>query len=282
MSPRKPLLDACQARRICTFNATSELFGKLADLPLPSSVLKVAIAAYAKAFRVNLSESERSPGEFASFGDFFTRELREGCRPISPLADGLVCPADGTLHNFGPIRNGVIPQVKGNDYSVSELIGESDAARCLEQGTYATVYLSPANYHRVHSPIQGRITHCRYIPGALFSVHPLFVNNFKNVFVTNERIPIFIETPRGLVCLVMVAATIVGNITLTFSSLTTNRRAPQATETYEQPLHIEPGTELGAFRLGSTVVLLMEGEWQPYMLAEGMPVRMGSPLFRKN
>ncbi len=281
MSPKKPLFDACKARRICSFNATSRLFGKLADLPLPSPILKAAIAAYSKAFHVNLAESGRPPAEFSSFGDFFTRELREGSRPIAPLTDGLVCPSDGTLHNLGTIRDGLIPQVKGNDYSIQDLIGESEAARRLENGTFATVYLSPANYHRVHSPIQGRITHCRYLPGALFSVHPLLVNNLKNVFVTNERIPIFIESPFGLVCVVMVAATIVGNITLTFSGLTTNRHSPQATEFYDTPVPVDAGTELGAFRLGSTAVLLMEGRWQPHLLAEGMPVRMGTPFFRR-
>lgn len=281
MAPGRPLFDAAKARRICSFNTTSEVAGRLADLPLPSPILKAAIAAYSRVFGVNLAESERTPGEFASFGDFFTRELKDGSRSVAPMPDGLVCPADGTLHNFGPVRDSLIPQVKGNDYAIADLIGETEAARRLANGTYATIYLSPANYHRVHSPAKGRITHCRYLPGALFSVQPLFVNFLRNVFVTNERIPIFIETRQGLVCLVMVAATIVGNITLGFSSLTTNRRAPQATETYEKPFAVDAGAELGMFRIGSTVVLLMEGDWQPYMLAEGMPVRMGAPLFRK-
>ncbi len=283
MSRRLPfLLDARKVRRIVSFNATSRLAGMAADAPLPAPLLKAVITAYAKAFRVNLDEAQRSIEDFATMGDFFTRELKPGLRPVAGGEKLLASPADGKVHNFGPVRNGCIPQVKGQDYSLVNLLQDEEKAKQFEGGTYSTIYLSPKDYHRVHSPLPGKIVSCRYIPGALYSVSPFVVNNLANVFTTNERIPIYLDTPHGLMAVVMVGATIVGRVKLSFCDLTTNRaNAPEESRVFDPPLEIEKGGELGAFQLGSTVVLLMQGKWEPYQLAEQMPIRMGAPIFER-
>ncbi len=282
MGGRLPFkLDARKVRRIVSFNTTSRLAGMAADAQLPAPILRAVISAYSKAFRVNLDEAQRSIEEYATMGDFFTRELKPGLRPIARGEGLMTSPADGTVHNFGPIREGCIPQVKGQDYSVRNLLQDDEMARQFEGGTYSTIYLSPKDYHRVHSPLPGKIVSCRYIPGALYSVSPIVVNNLANVFTTNERIPIYLETPHGLVAVVMVGATIVGRVKLSFCDLTTNRaNAPEESRSFDPPLEVEKGGELGAFQLGSTVVLLMQGHWEPYQLAEKLPIRMGTPIFQ--
>ncbi len=283
MSRRLPfLLDAQQMRKIVSFNTTSRLAGKVADARLPAPILKAAIRAYAKAFGVNLDEAARAIDEYHSLGDFFTRELLPGARNVAKDDRLLTSPADGHIHNFGTIRAGCIPQVKGQDYSVRNLLADDQLAKRFVDGSYATIYLSPRDYHRVHSPVTGEITGARHIPGALYSVSPVVVTNLANVFTTNERIPITIETPQGLVAVVMVAATIVGRITLNFCDLQTNRHgAQEELVTFNPGLPIRKGEELGAFQLGSTVVLLLEGTWEPYQLAEQMPVAMGAPIFSR-
>mgnify|MGYP002641970959 CR=1 FL=1 len=283
MSGRLPfILDAQKLRRIVSFNATSRLAGAAADTCLPAPFLKAVITAYAKAFRVNMEESMRSVEEFSSMGDFFTRELKPGLRPIASGEKLLTSPADGTIHNFGPIREGCIPQVKGQDYSVANLLQDEEMAQRFSGGTYSTIYLSPKDYHRVHSPAAGKVVSCRYIPGALYSVSPIVVNNLANVFTTNERIPIYLDTPHGLIAIVMVGATIVGRVRLSFCDLTTNRaNASEEARTFDPPLNVTKGAELGAFQLGSTVVLLMQGNWEPHGLAEEMPIRMGMPIFSR-
>lgn len=283
MGGRLPfLLDASKLRRIVSFNKTSRLAGAAADTCLPAPLLKAVITTYAKAFGVNMEESLRTVEEFSSMGDFFTRELKPGRRPIAAAKNLLASPADGTIHNFGPISNGCIPQVKGQDYSVTNLLQDEAMAAQFDGGTYSTIYLSPKDYHRVHSPAAGKVLSCRYIPGALYSVSPFVVNNLANVFTTNERIPIYLDTPHGLIAVVMVGATIVGRVRLSFCDLSTNRpHAPEEDRTFDPPLTINKGAELGAFQLGSTVVLLMQGNWEPHGLAEEMPIRMGMPIFSR-
>ena len=273
-------LDARKAARILTFNKPSALAGRLADMRLPRPVLRTLISAYSSWFGVDLSESRQQEGEFNTFGDFFARHLKAGQRPLNTSPRILTSPSDGTLHNFGSVdANGCIPQVKGHDYSVAELLQDEGRAADFLSGTYATIYLSPSNYHRVHAPASGTISYCRHIPGALYSVNRFFVSRMKNLFVTNERIPIYLDTEYGKVCVVMVGATIVGRVKLTFCDLETNRDGAGSVETgFSPPFTVEKGDDLGAFHLGSTVVLLTERTWKAHMLAEGMPIRMGAPL----
>jgi len=276
-------VDARKVRRVCSFNSTSALLGRFAEMRIPSPFLKPIIKAYCKHYEVNLDESRLGPEGFANFGDFFARELKPGARPVASANEILVSPADGVLSNYGPVDLGRIPQVKGHDYTVEDFLRDPEMAARFNGGTYATIYLSPKDYHRVHSPVAGRIVSARHIPGALYSVAPFFVNNFSNLFVTNERIPIYIETDRGLVCVVMVGATVVGKVKLNFSHLATNRRVNGDEKSrFDPAISVDKGGELGSFRIGSTVVMLMEGKWTPRLVAKNLRVKMGVPLFRKD
>jgi phosphatidylserine decarboxylase len=266
---------------MCSLNIPSRLAGRLAEAKLPTFLLRPAIAAYCRLYGVDMAEALRRPDEFETFADFFVRELKPGLRPVADLPDGLVSPSDGRLHNFGRVDGGTIPQIKGHDYSVAELLLDEKLAGRFAGGAYATIYLSPRNYHRVHSPADGRIVQCRHIPGSLFGVSPAFVNHVGKLFCGNERMAILLSTAAGLVAVVMVGAAGVGRITLTFAGLTTNSPvSADELRSFEPPLPIRRGEELGAFRLGSTVVLLTERPMQPHLLAEGMPLRMGAALFR--
>lgn len=279
--PRKlPLtLDARKTRRIVGFNRASSMAGRLARTRLPAPLLKGLIKTYSAFFRVDLDEAQGTPDDFHSFDQFFVRRLKPGLRPVDQTPSVMVSPSDGMLHNFGTVDNGRMPQVKGIEYSLADLLGNPAMAAQFEGGTYATIYLSPRDYHRVHCPVNGRITQCRHIPGALYSVNRLFVQSMKHLFTTNERIPIYLETEFGLVCVIMVGATIVGRITLSFCDLETNRDNHLSTRTFQPGLEIRKGDELGAFHLGSTAVILAQGNWTPKALAEQMPVKMGMPLF---
>lgn len=273
-------VDARRAARIMTFNKPSALAGRLAEVRLPRPMLGALISAYSSWFGVDLSEARQEKSEFGTFGDFFARKLKDGERPVNESPSILTSPCDGTLHNFGRVdANGCIPQIKGHHYSVAELLQDDVRGADFRDGTYATIYLSPSNYHRVHAPVAGEISYCRHISGALYSVSSFFVSHMKNLFVTNERIPIYLDSGLGKVCVVMVGATIVGRIKLTFCDLETNRDGTGPEAVFSPPFTVEKGADLGAFHLGSTVVLLMERKWKAHMLAEGMPLKMGAPLF---
>ncbi len=272
-------LDARHLAKVVDFSTTSSVAGRIATLKLPTPVLKQMIEAYVKLFHVDMSEAARSVEEYHSFGDFFARELKPGARPVDPRENVLVSPADGLLHNCGDVCAGTIEQIKGKDYPVALLLEDAKLAAQFERGSFATIYLSPANYHRVHSPLSGSVMSARYMPGALYSVQPFVTAMLDNLFLANERIAIHMETPLGRVCVVMVAATIVGRVVLTFSSLETNGPTRlQKVDTLTRPFNVTKGGELGAFHIGSTVVMLME---QPFdsLVQPGNPVRMGQALF---
>lgn len=277
----KPV-PAEQARRIASFNGTSRLFGKLADANLPKPLLQSAIKLYSRVYNVDLEQAQLGIDEFHSFGDFFARQLVPGARPMPESSHTFASPADGALLNFGKIRKGQILQVKGRPYSLADFLGSSREAARLEDGQFATIYLSPADYHRVHSPLAGKITLARYIPGALYSVSPFFVENIDRLFVNNERIVIHVETRWGPIVVVMVGAVIVGRVELAFSDLSTNRPPREATsEQYDPPVEMEQGQELGAFKMGSTVVALLPPGWSPLALREELKVKVGMPLFKR-
>ncbi len=274
----KVSLDARKLSKLLDFSTTSSIAGRMACTDFPSSLLKPAIQAYIKAFGVDMQDAARGVEEYRSFGDFFARELKPGARPVDPRENVLVSPADGLFHNWGNVEQGFIEQVKGQTYSIAELLDDPVEARKYTKGSFATIYLSPADYHRVHSPMPGSVVSARYSPGALYSVQPFVTKLLKNLFVANERISIHLETPHGRVCVVMVAATIVGRVSLAFSSLETNgkTRLPKA-DLFSRPIPLSKGAELGIFHIGSTVVLLTERRFAP-TADQGSKVRMGQQL----
>jgi len=262
----------------------SRMVGRLSDLRVPPPVLRQLLRAYVAAFRVDLGDVAAPISEHRTFDEFFTRRLRVGARPIAPGARCLVSPVDGKVLNCGVIRDGLLLQVKGVTYAVSELLDDAEAARRFEGGTWLTLYLSPRDYHRVHAPIDGEILGYRYTPGRLYPVNALGTKRVRGLLRRNERLTTWLRTSLGQMALVMVGATSVGRISVTYADIRTN--VPDGTAQalyYARPKPIGKGAELGTFHLGSTVVLLVEPpalELETTLLPE-QPVRLGQPLARR-
>ena len=236
-------------------------------------------------YQVDMSEAaDPDIGHYASFNDFFTRALKPGARPIAQ--SDLVCPVDGAISQFGPIAQDQIFQAKGHHYSTTALVG-GDAAlgQRFRNGSFATLYLSPKDYHRIHMPCAGRLTRMVYVPGDLFSVNPVTARGVPGLFARNERVVCVFESAQGPFVLVLVGATIVGSMaTVWHGVVNPPRLADVRTWTYEgQDIMLQQGEEMGRFLLGSTVVMLFpEGPlqfnpaWQPaggIRLGEAMAAR---------
>ncbi|WP_431930256.1 archaetidylserine decarboxylase [Micromonospora sp. RP3T] len=220
--------------------------------------------------------------QYPSLNAFFTRELRPGLRPVATRA--IVSPVDATVGAYGIVRSDTLVQAKGRDYALTALLGDSASADRYEGGTYATLYLSPRDYHRFHAPVAGEITAATYIPGSLWPVNVAAVANVANLFAVNERIVIELDGERGgRVAVVPVGATMVGMTRLAFDDdLHTNaRRREVRHHRYDPPVHVEAGAALGHFEFGSTIVLVCSpdaGTIEP--LTVGATVRMGQRLGR--
>ncbi|MFN3864545.1 MAG: archaetidylserine decarboxylase [Erythrobacter sp.] len=264
-------------------HALSRLAGRLADSRTPW-LRDMLIRRFVAVFDVDLSEAARGIGEFASFNDFFTRELKPGARPLADSGAFILSPADGAVSQLGPITGGRIVQAKGRDYSVAEILGgDADAAR-FEGGRFITIYLSPRDYHRVHMPAAGRLARSAYLPGDLFSVNQATAAGVERLFARNERLACLFDGPDGRFASIMVGAMIVAGIdTVWPNSLPTHARA-RVDEDFTAAAHdFAAGDEMGRFYLGSTVVLLFEPgrvEWLESLRA-GDRLRMGQAIGRR-
>jgi phosphatidylserine decarboxylase len=261
----------------------SRLAGRLADLEPPRALLAPAIRAYARVFGVDLAEAALPPEAYPSFDAFFTRRLREGARPIDSSAGCLVSPSDSRLSAIGPVGAGArLEQLKGETYTLEALLGSREEAAGFAGGHAATLYLSPAMYHRVHSPADGEVVGWRYVPGRLFPVNALGVRSVPGLFTRNERLVLRLETPAfGTLAVVLVGAANVGRISLAFSDLVTNRGRAPGDFRPASPIPVRRGDELGAFHLGSSVVLLAADPPLAPAARAGEVVRMGRALFRR-
>ncbi len=264
--------------------ALSRAVGRGARLRLPAPLLRLGLRAYVRGFGIDLADVERPLDDFSSFDDFFTRRLRPSARPIAAGDGVLVSPVDGKLLEFGPIVDRQVLQIKGWPYTVDELLGDPEWASSFDGGTFFTLYLSPRDYHRIHYPIAGEVLGYRYVPGALFPVNRLGLNNVPGLFARNERLTTFLRTPLGRVAVVKVGASTVGRITVSYAHVETNRSASPDGHAlfYARPKPVEKGGDLGSFHLGSTVVLLVE---RPRLnvepsLATGQAIRVGTALGR--
>lgn len=224
-------------------------------------------------YQVNMTEAlQEDPKAYNSFNDFFIRQLKPGCRPLAE-AD-IVSPVDGCISELGAIEKGQLLQAKGRYYTVQELLGcSSEQAALFEQGKFATIYLSPKDYHRVHMPIEGTLLSMNYIPGALFSVQPRTARVVPNLFARNERLAVFFDTKVGPMAMVMVGAIIVGAIGTSWHGAL-KRTKKQVEFDYRQssmPNLWPQAAEMGYFKLGSTVVLLFANgkqiQWNPTLKA---------------
>jgi phosphatidylserine decarboxylase len=240
------------------------------------------IRRFAAAYGVDMSEAARGFGEFASFNDFFTRELKPGARQLADAAHYVLSPADGAVSQLGTITDGRLVQAKGRSFSAAELLGHgAEAARRFEGGAFITIYLSPRDYHRVHMPAAGALHSTAYVPGDLFSVNGATAAGVDRLFARNERLACLFDGPDGSFASVMVGAMIVAGIdTVWPHRFTGNARNVVREDFAAGAVDLPAGAEMGRFQLGSTVVLLFEPErvdWRAGLKA-GDPLRMGEAI----
>ena len=271
------------ALRLLPKNAVSRAFGAVSDVPLPPGLRWAVNQGFAAVTGADLSEAQRKPGAYGSLNEFFTRELRPGVRPVeASFAGDVVSPADGRLDQFGPIRESTLVQAKGRTYRLVDLLDSGRDAVRFEGGSYATIYLSPRDYHRVHSPADGAVSHIGYVPGHLWPVNPFAVDHIDHLFAVNERLTTYLTNPElGHVAVVMVGATCVGRMSLAFHDCRTNgsfRR--RADIEVPAPVHLGHGDELGMFNLGSTVIVLISNPQFAFdaSLRAGAAMRVGQFL----
>ncbi len=241
-------------------NALSRLAGAVTGWRAPAALRLAAMRAFASRYGIDLSEC---PGLdcYRTFGEFFARPLHPGLRPVAPGERVVVSPVDGVVSETGAAVAGKLVQAKGIDYPAAALLGDAALARRFEGGPYVTIYLSPRDYHRIHCPLGGTVTGYRYIPGRLWPVNPASVRTVPGLFGVNERLVTVLETPAGACALVAVGATIVGRVRAYYDPavpLTNRSRAKGQARDYPSPIPVEKGQELGAFEMGSTVILLFQ------------------------
>jgi len=217
------------------------------------------IRRFVAKYNVNMAEAaDPDIASYASFNDFFTRALKPGARPLAQAA--WICPVDGAISQFGPIKGQQIFQAKGHEYTATALLG-GDAALAAEfrNGSFATLYLSPRDYHRIHMPAKGRLLRMIHVPGELFSVNPATARGVPGLFARNERVVCVFEGEQGLFVMVLVGATIVGSMATVWHGVVNPPRPGRVRDwSYaDHAIVLEQGEEMGRFLLGSTVVMLM-------------------------
>lgn len=244
------------------------------------------IRQFMKLYNISLAEAELEQADsYACFNDFFTRALKHGARPLDPDRLVLVSPVDGTVSQAGDIRDDRIFQAKGHEYSAQELLGGSEElAAPFTGGKFATIYLAPNNYHRIHMPLSATLRHWVYVPGRLFSVNPATVRAMPGVFARNERICAIFDTDSGPFALVLVGALFVGSMETVWSGRVSPPHKRSGVEEFRpiHPVTLARGEEMGRFNMGSTVILLTGPgalSWDSAM-TPGNPLRMGQRIAR--
>ena len=272
---------AVLAQHLLPKQLLTEAAGRLAGAragALTTALIRRFVARYG----VDMAEAaDPDVAGYATFNEFFTRALRPGARPLA--AADLVCPVDGAISQFGAIDGQRIFQAKGHDYTATALLGGDGAlAAHFHGGHFATLYLSPRDYHRIHMPCDGRLLRMVHVPGALFSVNPVTARGVPGLFARNERVVCVFEGPRGPFVLVLVGATIVGSMATAWHGVVNPPRPGVPREWLYEPgqVALRQGQEMGRFLLGSTVVLLFPPgplRFEPGWVPAG-PVRMGRAM----
>ena len=237
-------------------------------------------------YGVNIDEAKyQNLDHYPSFNHFFTRELKDGARPVASEADAIACPADGAVSQAGPIENGQIFQAKGHSYSAVELLGgDAERAKAFENGTFATIYLSPKDYHRLHMPLTGTLKEMVHVPGRLFSVNNATAEGVPNLFARNERVVCMFDTEAGPMALVLVGAIFVSSVETVWHGVVTppTISKPRAWQYLENAPILEKGAEMGRFNMGSTIVVLFgkdKAAWNESLTA-GKSVKLGESIGR--
>lgn len=238
-------------------NHLSRVIGRLVHARLPRPVARRLVRWFAGTYEIDVDAAGKPLHDYPSIGHFFTRDLREGLRPIE---GEFVSPVDGTLRNFGVIANGRLEQVKGKTYTLERFLSDEDNASRFENGFFFNFYLSPQDYHHVHSPVGGSIVRSVHIPGKLWPVNDWSLAHIDELFSINERVVTYIDGAMGRVAVVMVGATNVGKISVAYDSFLSNVTGTKkaVTRNYSPPLPTRPGDRLGTFHMGSSVVVLLE------------------------
>lgn len=265
----------------------SRLVGKLADCRI-GWIKNTLIKNFARRYQVNMAEARvEDLTAYASFNDFFTRELKPDAREITADPLQLASPADGAISELGLLQHGQLLQAKGINYSLTRLLGgDVERAKPFMGGSFATIYLSPKDYHRVHMPLEGRLLETIYVPGDLFSVNQATADHIPSLFARNERLVAFFETPAGPMALILVGAMIVAGIETVWDGQVAPpvRQVKIRDFSDPQPVVLEKGEEMGRFKLGSTAILVFGPEavqWRED-LQNGTPVRLGEALATLN
>jgi phosphatidylserine decarboxylase len=242
-------------QRIVPHHGLSRLVGLLAKSNT-QWLKNICIRLFINIYKVDMRESARkTPAEFSTFNDFFTRELRPGARTIR---GSITCPADGKVSAVGRIERNQIFQAKGLTYSLQKLLATERVGTFID-GSFITIYLAPSNYHRVHFPVTNDLRSATYVPGRLFSVNQVTAANVPDLFADNERLVCNLSTAAGSAAIIMVGAMIVAGIKSAWNDDPYEAGCLKS-ETFDDPQHYEMGTELGQFYLGSTAIILLPGK----------------------
>jgi phosphatidylserine decarboxylase len=241
------------------------------------------IRTITRAYKVDIDEAATTDlTAYPHFNAFFTRALKPGARPLDADPRAVLMPADGRVSQAGAVASGRILQAKGRDYSVAELLADEDFARAFDGGVFATIYLSPRDYHRVHLPVAGRLIETRHVPGRLFSVSPATVDTVPRLFARNERLVCRFDTAHGPMAVVMVGAMLVSGVETVWGgvAIPPYARSVGVVDHRSGPaVELARGAEMARFNMGSTVVVLLpRGHALAAGLTPGTPVRMGQRL----
>lgn len=256
----------------------SRVLAGVAEAKLPC-LKNFLIRRFVAAYGVNLEAAQNSDiKSYRSFNEFFTRALKAGARALDPAPHILVSPADGTLSQFGIISGGQLIQAKNHRYTTQALLGDAEAETHFDGGRFATIYLAPKDYHRVHMPLDGKLVSTHYIPGRLFSVNAKTARHVPELFARNERLVCIFDTNRGRLAVILVGAMFVAGIETVWQTRY-SPGTPEAHQAQKAGLVLVKGAEMGRFRFGSTVILLCpkDLEWDERLIA-GATVSMGQSL----
>ena len=264
-------------------NALSCLVGGLVGIELPKAIATWVNKTFAKLAGVDLSESEKTIEEYPTLQAFFTRRLKPNSRPLSSDLDCIISPADGFITMAGPIEHTTLIQAKGRYYDLRSLLANYSVFKRFVGGHYATIYLSPKDYHRFHAPLSGTVEETIYVPGALWPVNRWSVENVKELFCENERF-ITIIRDNGLersLAHIAVGACMVGRIDLFYDALSNSVHGREKFSRDYQTIEIERGQELGQFMFGSTIILLFEpGLIEELCISAPCEIKMGQAIAR--
>lgn len=249
--------------RLLPKNHLSFAVGKLMHLKLPLVIGQASVKWFADRFKINMNEAEHGIEHYKTIGELFTRNLKPGIRPIG---EGVVHPVDAKITTWGEIKFDTLIQAKGKMYTVTDFLKSASDAKQYEGGYFFTYYLCPTDYHQIHSPVDAAVTKATYIPGRLWPVNDWSVRSIDKLFAINERLVTYLKSEKGTAALVMVGATNVGKMTVSYDkSLVSNQlgfdsnvhsSSEIVNKVYSDPVRLTKGAKLGVFHMGSTVVML--------------------------